>query len=77
MNYRFFIDQISKIIKIYSELINLAEDCDLDEDDFLDAMKVVQKINKDIKTEYNKQSFKVLNIKYIEGLREAKDINCL
>ncbi|MBO5954866.1 MAG: hypothetical protein J6Q13_02730 [Clostridia bacterium] len=74
MSYTYFIDQISKIVKIYSELINLAEDCELEEKDFVDAMKVVQKLNNDLHIESNKKTFKSLNIKYIESLRPAKNI---
>ncbi len=74
MSYTFFIDTIKKIISIYNELINLAEDCDLEEHDFLKAMKAVQLLNNDLHIESNKKTFKALNIKYIEGLRPAKDI---
>ena len=74
MSYTYFIDQISKIVKIYSELISLAENCDLEESDFVDAMKVIQKLNIDLHIECNKKTFKTLNIKYIEGLRPATKI---
>lgn len=74
MSYSFFMDQIKKIISIYSELISLAEDCELDESDFKDAMKAVKLINRDLHVEANKKSFKALNMKYIEGLRPAKNI---
>lgn len=74
MNYTYFIDQIKKVIKIYRGLINKAEDCELDEDDFKKAMKKLQLIGKDLRIEASKKSFKELNKKYIEGLRVAKDI---
>ena len=74
MSYNFFIDQIKKIMSIYSELINMAEDCELDEEDFLDGMKAIQLINKDLHLEMSKKSFKQLNLKFIEGLRTAHDI---
>ena len=74
MSYTFFMDEIKKIISIYTALINLAEDCDLEESDFIDAMKAVQLVNKDLKKEYNKKSFKALNLKYVEGLRKSKDL---
>lgn len=77
ISYSFIMEQIRKIISIYSNLINLAEDCDLEESDFLDAMKEVQLINKELRNESNKKTFKALNSKYIEGLRPAKDIASL
>ena len=74
MSYTYFIDQIKKIVSIYSALINVAEECELDEADFLKAMKAVQLINKDLHIEANKKNFKAFNIKYIEGIRPAKDL---
>ena len=74
MSYTFFIDNIKKIVSIYSSLINLAEDCELEEEDFLEAMIAVQLINKDLHIEANKKTFKQLNMKYIESLRPAKNI---
>ena len=74
MDYTYFIDQIKKVIKIYRGLINKAEDCELDEEEFKKAMKKLQLIGKDLRIESSKKSFKTLNMKYIEGLREAKDI---
>lgn len=75
MSYTFIIDQITKIVKIYSSLINLAEDCDLEEEEFLEAMIAVQIINKELHVEANKKTFKQLNMKYIESLRPARNIN--
>lgn len=75
MNYTFFIDQIDKIVSIYGYLINKAEDCELHEEVFKKAMKYVQLINKDLHIEANKKSFKALNMKYVEGLREAKVVS--
>ena len=74
MNYTFFIDQIDKIVAIYGFLINKAENCELEESVFLKAMKQVKLINKDLRIEVNKKSFKTLNLKYVEGLREANNI---
>ena len=74
MSYTFFIDQIKKIISIYSALINLAENDELEEEDFLDAMKSVKLLNKDLHIEANKKTFKQLNMKYIESLRVAQKI---
>lgn len=74
MSYSFIIDQIKKIVSTYSKLINLAEDCDLEESDFTDAMKQVKLINNTIHIEANKKTFKSLNVKYIESLRLAKTI---
>ena len=74
MSYSYFIDSIKKIISIYNSLIDLAEECDLEESDFLDAMKAVQLLNKDLHIEANKRTFKQLNIKYIESLRSAKTL---
>ena len=74
MSYTFFIDQIKKIISIYSALINLAENDELEEEDFLDAMKAVKLLNNDLHVEANKKTFKQLNMKYIESLRVAQNI---
>ena len=74
MSYTFFLDEIRKIISIYSNLINLAEECDLGESDFVEAMKMVKLINNSLHVEANKKTFKALNMKYIEGLRPAKNI---
>lgn len=71
MSYNFFIEQIKKIVSEYSQLINLGEDCDLEESDFVGAMKVIKRLNLELKREYAKKSFKELNIKYVEGLRES------
>ena len=74
MSYTFFIDQIKKIISIYSALINLAENDELEEEDFLGAMKAVKLLNNDLHIEANKKTFKSLNVKYIESLRPANNI---
>lgn len=74
MSYTFFIDNIKQIISIYSELIDIAEYNELEEQDFLEAMKQVKLLNNDLHIEANKKSFKNLNIKYIESLRPAKNI---
>lgn len=74
MSYTFFIDQIKKIISIYSALINLAENDELEEEDFLDAMKAIKLLNNDLHIEANKKTFKQLNMKYIESLRVAQNI---
>ena len=75
MSYTYFVDSIKKIISIYTALINLAEDCDLEEEDFLKAMQQIKLINNDLHIEANKKTFKALNIKYIESLRPAKNLN--
>lgn len=74
MSYTFFIDSIRKIVSIYTALINLAENSNLEEMDFLKAMQAVQLVNKNLHIELNKKNFKELNIKYIEGLRNAKNL---
>ena len=68
---------MKKMVSIYGELIDLAEDCELEETDFIDAIKTLQSINNELKKEYNKKSFKELNNKYVHGIREAKIITSL
>lgn len=64
MSYTYFLTQIKSIVNIYSSLINKAEDCNLEEEDFLKAMKTVKLINKGLHIEYNKKTFKQLNAIY-------------
>ena len=73
--YSFCIDYCKKIIAKYSNLIDLAENCDLEEHYFLKEMKEVQKLHETMRKELNKKSNKLLEIKYIESLRPAKVIN--
>lgn len=77
MSYTFFIKKIGEIISIYSKLINLAENCDLEEDYFLKTIKSVQRINKELKQEYNKKSFIELNNKHVHGIKEAEVITSI
>ena len=74
MYYKFFMNRIKDIIEIYSQLIDLAENDELEEKDFIKSMKAVKLINKELHVEASKKTFKTLNMKYIEGLRPAKDI---
>ncbi len=62
MHYNYCIETISEILSIYSNLINLAEDCDLEEDYFIKKIKEVQIIHKSLQIEQNKK-----NIKEIEN----------
>lgn len=71
MSYNFFIDQMRKITSVYGELIDLAENCELDEEEFQSAMKVLKQLNNDLSKEYHKKSFSALNNKYIEGIKIA------
>lgn len=77
MSYSFFIDEMGKIVTVYSMLIDLAEDCELTQDDFLNAMKGVQLINNELRKEYNKKTFTELNNKYVHGIQEAIVLTCL
>ena len=73
-SYGFFIDQMKKMVSIYGKLIDLAEDCELEESYFLDAMKELQRVNNDLKKEYNKKSFRQLNNEYVHGIKVAEVI---
>ena len=68
------IETIKKVIAIYSELINLGEACELDEDYFLDEMKEVQILHKGFKEECNKKSTKELMKKYPYNYHSSKPI---
>lgn len=74
MSYSFFIEKMGKIISTYSKLINLAENCDLEEDYFLKTIKLIQRIHKELKQEYYKKSFTELNNKYVHEIKEAEVI---
>lgn len=70
----FDFDITKKIVKIYSELINLGEDCELDEEYFIKQMKKAQRLHKELQVENKKASTKRLFSEYIDDLREAKNI---
>lgn len=74
MSYTYFIDQMGKIVSLYSQLIILTQEDDMDEYTFEKVMLALQLINKNLHQECNKKSFKALNIKYIESLREARTL---
>lgn len=74
-HYDYCLDAIKKILAIYSELINLGEDCDLEENYFIKRIKEIQRIHKDLHKEFNNKKMKILEMKYIEGLRPAETIN--
>ena len=63
-HYSFCIESIKDIMAIYSNLINLAEDCDLDEDFFLKEIKKVQRIHKSLREENNKKTIQAVANKY-------------
>lgn len=71
MSYNFFVKQMRQIVAVYGELIDLAENCELSEEDFQLAMKALQLLNNDLRKEYEKKSFRELNNKYIEGIKVA------
>jgi len=66
------IETIKKVMAIYSELINLGENCELDEDYFLSEMKEVQILHKSFKDENNKKSTKDLLKKYPYNYHSTK-----
>ena len=74
MSYSYFVDQIRKIMKVYSILIKFAEQKDLDKEEFLAVMKTLQLANNDLKVEYNKKLFQELNEKYVEPLTEENEM---
>lgn len=74
-HYEYALYTIKVIVKMYSELIDLGENCELTEDYFIKRIKEIQRIHNDLHKEFNKKSIKVLEVKYIEGLREAEVIN--
>ncbi len=73
-NYIYFLDTIKRIMGIYSELINLGEMDELDEDYFVKRIKEVQRIHNDLHKEINSKSIQVLEIKYISGSKQAQRI---
>lgn len=76
-SYEFFIDEMQKIVLIYSELINLAEFCDLEETYFIKKVKELKSIGKKLKSEQDRKTFKELNNKYVHGIKEAEVITNL
>ncbi len=73
-SYEFFIDEMDRIICIYSELINLAEDCELEPYVFKSAAKEMQIIGKGLRQESEKRNFRELNNKYVHGIKETEVI---
>lgn len=69
-SYEYFINEIRKINSIYSRLINLGENDDLDERFFLKQIKEVQKIHTELRKEFAGQNFKSLEEKYISTSEE-------
>lgn len=74
-NYIYFLDLTNRIIGIYSELVRLAENNELKEAYFKKRIKEIQHVHKELHKEVNNKQFKVLEKKYIEGLRQAETIN--
>ena len=74
VEYAFFMDRIKNIVKIYSAMICDMENGDLEVEDFANAMKVLQELNNELHKELKKQTFKELNMKYVESLRPTKVI---
>lgn len=62
--YSYCLDIIKQIISIYSNLIDLAENCDLDEDYFIKKIKEVQRMHSNLTIEFNKKANKELYKKY-------------
>ena len=76
-SYEFLIDGMDRIIYYYREMINLAENCELEPYVYKKVVKELQIIGKGLRQESEKKSFKELNNKYVHGIREAKVITSL
>ena len=64
---------IKQILDIYSNLINLGEKCELDEDQFLDEIQIIQRLHKTLDLEINKKSNQELYVKYLSNIHFKKD----
>ena len=73
-SYKLFIHGIKRIIKKYSELIDLGEMSELEEDYFLQVMEEIKIINNDLTKESESKNFRILNKKHIESLRKVDTI---
>lgn len=69
-SYEYFINKLGKINSLYSQLINLGENDDLDERFFLKQIKEVQKIHTELRKEFVGKNFKSLEEKYISTSEE-------
>lgn len=76
-SYEFFINEMQKIVSIYSEMIDLAEFCDLEESQFIKKVKELKSIGKKLKSEHTRKTFNELNNKYVHGIKEAEVITNL
>ena len=74
-NYIFFLDTIKRIMGIYSELINLGEECELDEEYFIKRIKEVQRIHNDLHKEINRKEILALEAKYISNHNANSAVN--
>lgn len=72
MCYTFCLDKIKPIISIYTNLINLGENCELDEDYFIKKIKEVQRLHSDLRTEINRKSNRELAKKYNYNTNSTK-----
>ena len=76
-SYTFFIDQIDMMVFIYAGMINLAKNDELEQYVFERAVKELKIINSELRKEYESRTFKDLNNKYFDGIKEAKVITSL
>ena len=65
MNYTYCVNIISEIISIYKELIDLAENCDLDEDYFKKQIETVKRLHANFRIEANKKKYKISSRKIL------------
>ena len=77
MYYTFFIDKMDMMVFIYGGMIDLAKQNELEQYVFDRVVKELKILNIELRKEYQKKTFKELNKKYVEGMREAKIITSL
>ena len=64
-HYNNCIKTLNRIVKMYSNLINLAENDELDEEEFKKIIKEIQRIHSVVIKECNRQSIKKLETIYV------------
>ena len=71
MSYTYCIDAIHQIISIYKKLIDLGENCELDEKYFIDKINEIKRLHTNFRIEANK--YNNLAKKYFISIHTKKD----
>ena len=73
-HYNDCIEILNRVKSMYSKMINIAENDELDEDDFRKRIKEIQRVHNEVAKEREKNLIKKLESKYIQSDRSIKNI---